>query len=148
VRALTDEERQAMKEGYGPHAKMAPNAYVTVQNKRNDYLMDREAQRNGASYSGIEGFGMQDSSIQESMGPIQDRTRENLVSTDNGIYMARRRLMQAAKALADNGTPPPATNPDLHRVRSVAIVLPPEVPFAEGAKADLRARAGVPPRSV
>jgi phthalate 4,5-dioxygenase oxygenase subunit len=148
VRALTEDERQAMKDGYGPHAKMVPDAYVTVQNKRNDYLMDRDAQRNGASYSGIEGFGMQDSSIQESMGPIQDRTRENLVSTDNGIYMARRRLMQAAKALADHGTPPPATNPELHRVRSVAIVLPPDVPFPEGAKADLRARAGVPPRSV
>ena len=46
---------------------------------------------------------MQDASIQESMGPIVDRTKENLVSTDNGIIMARHRLMKAAKALADKG---------------------------------------------
>ncbi|HEY4318239.1 MAG TPA: Rieske 2Fe-2S domain-containing protein [Herbaspirillum sp.] len=148
TRALTDDERQAMKDGYGPHAKMVPNAYVTVQNKRNDYLMDRNAQKNGESYSGIEGFGMQDSSIQESMGAIQDRTKENLVATDNGIHMARKRLLRAAKALAENGTSPPATNPELHKVRSVAIVLPPDVPFPQGAKEDLRARAGVPPCSV
>ena len=43
---------------------------------------------------------MQDASLQESMGPIVDRTKENLVSTDNGIIMARHRLMRAAKALA------------------------------------------------
>ena len=44
---------------------------------------------------------MQDASLQESMGPIVDRTKENLVSTDNGIIMARHRLMRAAKALTD-----------------------------------------------
>jgi phenylpropionate dioxygenase-like ring-hydroxylating dioxygenase large terminal subunit len=149
VRDLTADERQAMKDGYGPHAMMDPNnPYLTVQNKRNDYLMDRQAQKNGASYSGVEGFGMQDSSIQESMGPIQDRTKENLVGTDNGIVMARHRLMRAAKALAEKGTPPPATNPEQHRVRSVAIVLPADVAFAEGAREDLRARPGVGPRSV
>ena len=39
---------------------------------------------------------MQDAAIQESMGPIQDRTRENLVSTDNGVIMARQRLRKSA----------------------------------------------------
>jgi len=43
---------------------------------------------------------MQDASIQESMGPIQDRTKENLVSTDNAIIMARLRLRKAAEAVA------------------------------------------------
>ncbi len=51
--------------------------------------MDREAQKRGDSYSGIEGIAIQDGSLQESMGPIVDRTKENLVSTDNGIIMAR-----------------------------------------------------------
>ena len=32
---------------------------------------------------------MQDASLQESIGPIVDRSKENLVSTDNGIIMAR-----------------------------------------------------------
>ena len=46
---------------------------------------------------------MQDASLQENMGPIVDRTRENLVSTDNGIIMARHRLLRAVKAFTDKG---------------------------------------------
>jgi phthalate 4,5-dioxygenase len=38
----------------------------------------------GITYSGIACFAMQDSGIQELMGPIVDRTKENPVSTDNG----------------------------------------------------------------
>ena len=32
----------------------------------------------------------------ESMGPVEDRSRESLVSTDNGIIMTRKRLLDAA----------------------------------------------------
>ena len=49
---------------------------------------------------------MQDASLQESMGPIVDRSKENLVSTDNGIIMARHRLLRAVKALAEKGVSP------------------------------------------
>ena len=35
---------------------------------------------------------MQDAAIQESCGPVQDRSKENLVSTDNAVIMARARL--------------------------------------------------------
>ena len=66
---------------------------------------------------------MQDASLQESMGPIMDRTREHLLSTDNGIIMARQRLLRAARAL-EKGEPPPGTDPATHRVRSAAVVLP------------------------
>ena len=76
-------------------------------NKDNDYLIDRAAQKAGRTYSGIAGFAMQDSGVQELMGPIVDRTKENLVSCDNGIIMARHRLMRAAKALVEKGETPP-----------------------------------------
>ena len=72
--------------------------------------MDRAAQKRGDSYSGIEGIAIQDGSLQESMGPIIDRTKENLVSTDNGIIMARHRLMRAAKDLLEKGTVPPGVD--------------------------------------
>ena len=65
--------------------------------------MDRAAQKAGRTFSGVEGIAMQDASLQESMGPIVDRTKENLVSTDNGIIMARHRLLRAVKALVDKG---------------------------------------------
>jgi phenylpropionate dioxygenase-like ring-hydroxylating dioxygenase large terminal subunit len=142
VRALTPEERQAMKDGKGVHARYVPGTYRTLANKDNDYLMDREAQRQGLSYSGIEGIAMQDASLQESMGPICDRTKENLVSTDNGIIMARHRLMKAARALADKGVMPPGVDPKHHHVRSAALVLPPDQPYKDAAKEALRVRPG------
>jgi hypothetical protein len=96
----------------------------------------------------VEGIGMQDASLQESMGPIQDRTKENLVSTDNGIIMARHRLIRAAKDLAAKGALPPGREPVHQKVRSVAVVLPQGTPFKEGAGEALKAKAGVAQTSV
>jgi nitrite reductase/ring-hydroxylating ferredoxin subunit len=81
----------------------------------------------------VEGIAMQDASLQESMGPIQDRTKENLCSTDNGIIMMRRMLLKAGR---DNreGKPLPGIKPDSQRVRSCAIELPKDVKFTDGAK--------------
>jgi phenylpropionate dioxygenase-like ring-hydroxylating dioxygenase large terminal subunit len=142
VRALRHEERQAMMDGKGIHVRYVPGTYRPLANKDNDYLMDREAQRQGISYSGIEGIGMQDASLQESMGPICDRTKENLVSTDNGIIMARHRLMKAARALAEKGVQPPGVDPAHHHVRSAALVLPPDQPYKDAAKEALKVRPG------
>jgi hypothetical protein len=110
--------------------------------------MDRAAQKAGRAYSGIDGIGMQDASLQESMGAIADRTQENLSSTDNGIVMARMRLMKAAMALKDKGTIPPGVDPSHHRVRSAAVILPPDQPFNQAARDALMVRPGEPQASV
>ena len=102
-----------------------PGTFRPLANKDNDYLMDRAAQKRGDTYSGVDGIAMQDASLQESMGPIVDRTKENLVSTDNGIIMARHRLMRAAKALAEKGTMPPGVDVAHQRVRSAAVICRP-----------------------
>ena len=128
--------------------KYVPGTYRPLANKDNDYLIDRAAQRAGRTFSGVEGFGMQDTSIQESMGPIVDRTKETLVSTDSGIIMARQRLLRAVKALVETGVTPPGVDPAHQRVRSVAIVLPPDQPFKDGAREALIAHPGVAPASV
>jgi phenylpropionate dioxygenase-like ring-hydroxylating dioxygenase large terminal subunit len=148
VRPLTREERRAMEEGKGVHAKVEPGTFRPLANKDNDYLIDRAAQKEGRSFSGVEGIAMQDASLQESMGPIQDRTRENLVSTDKGIIMARRLLTKAAKELQEKGVLPPGRDPAHQRVRSVAVVLPPDKPFSEGAREAFVAKKGVPQTSV
>ena len=147
VRALSHAERSAMEAGKGIHVAVDSN-FRPLQNKDNDYLMDRAAQKSGITFSGIEGIGMQDASLQESMGPLCDRTKENLVSTDNGIIMARHRLMKAAKALRDKGTPPLAINPSAQRVRAASVVLPAGVAFKDAAKDALLAREGVAQSSV
>ncbi len=148
TRPLSDHELQAMKDGKGIHVSTIPGTYIPIQNKTNDYLMDRAAQKSGVSYSGIAGIGMQDASLQESMGAIQDRTKENLTSTDNGVIMMRHRLIKAAKALAEKGVPPPGTDPEVQRVRSVALLLRRDLPFKEAAKDALRAEPGKPQASV
>ena len=147
VRALTEPERQAMEAGKGIHVAVDKN-FRPLQNQDNDYLIDRAAQKTGHTFSGVEGIGMQDASLQESMGPIQDRTKENLVSTDNGVIMARHRLMKAAKDLAAKGTLPPGRDPAHQKVRSVALVLPHGTPFKEGAGEALKAREGIAQTSV
>jgi phthalate 4,5-dioxygenase len=148
VRDLTETEVQAMKDGKGVHVRYVPGTYRPLANKDNDYLIDRAAQKAGHSYSGVEGIGMQDASLQESMGPIADRTRENLTSTDKGIVVARMRLMKAAKALDEKGIDPPGVDPEHQRVRSAAVVLPPDQPFAEAARDALKVREGVPQSSM
>src|SRR6187397_1879829 len=97
VRALSELEREAMEAGKGVHVRV-DKGFRPLQNKDNDYLIDRAAQKSGKTFSGVEGIGMQDASLQESMGPIQDRTKENLCPTDRGIVMTRRRLLDAAEA--------------------------------------------------
>jgi phenylpropionate dioxygenase-like ring-hydroxylating dioxygenase large terminal subunit len=149
TRKISDAERKAMQEGKGIHvAYDAPGSYRPRANKDNDYLMNRDAQARGETYSGIEGIAMQDASLQESMGPIVDRTKENLVSTDNGIIMARHRLMRAAKALAEKGTTPPGVDLAHQRVRSASVILPPDKPYKDAAREALTARPGVAPASV
>jgi phthalate 4,5-dioxygenase oxygenase subunit len=142
MRELTEEEFSAMRDGYSVHTKLIPGTFIPVRNKDNDYLMDRAAQKAGHTFSGVEGIAMQDASVQESMGPIQDRTKEFLVATDRAIVKARQRLRKAAEALRD-GVPPPGTQPAAHRVRSASLVLPPDVSFKEGAREALQAREGV-----
>jgi len=148
TRALTAAERNAMEDGKGIHCRYVPGTYRPLANKDNDYLMDRAAQKAGVTYSGIEGIAIQDSSLQESMGPIADRTKENLVSTDNGIIMARHRLLKAVRSLQDKGITPPGVDPKHHRVRSAAIVLSPESAFQDAASEDLTVRPGTPHTSV
>ncbi|HLH78625.1 MAG TPA: Rieske 2Fe-2S domain-containing protein [Candidatus Binataceae bacterium] len=146
-RALSAAEVAAMKDGQGIHARYVPGTFVPRANQGNDYLMDREAQRAGLSFSGVEGIAMQDASLQESMGPIVDRAEENLVSTDNGIIMARRKLLAAARANR-LGQPIPGLSAASQRVRSCAIELPDEVDFKHGAEHGLFGDIGSAPVSV
>lgn len=133
-RPLTDHEIEGIKSGSGIHAALISGTYCTVANKQNDYLVDRKAQSEKLSYSGIFGVGMQDSAMQESIGPIQNRSREHLGTSDVGIVMARRRLAKAALALHDENQKPPALEGVSQKVRAASLLLPKGQSFAEGAE--------------
>ena len=99
--------------------------YVIEQTLENDFQIDREAQRTMKSWSGIAGVRQQDMAMTEGMGPILDRTNEHLGTTDQMIIRTRRRLLAAARALAEDGTPPPGVdNPASYHKRSGQVILP------------------------
>ena len=137
-----------MRDGKGIHVKYVPGTFRPIANKDNDYLIDRAAQKAGKTFSGVAGIGMQDASMQESMGPIVDRAKENLVSTDNGIIMARHRLLRAIKNLMDKDVTPPGVDIAHQRVRSASIVLPPDQSFKDAARDALLIRPGIAHTSV
>jgi phenylpropionate dioxygenase-like ring-hydroxylating dioxygenase large terminal subunit len=121
-RPLSAEELAAMESGRGVHVDLIPGTFRPVANRDNDYLMDRAGQKSGRYYSGIKGLAIQDASLQESMGPIADRTHENLVSTDNAILLARQRLFGAIRAI-DEGKPVPGLDPSHQQLRSASFLL-------------------------
>jgi phthalate 4,5-dioxygenase len=84
------------------------------QNATNDYEVDREVQRT-KSFTGIPGIHAQDQAITESMGRIVDHEFEHLGHGDQMIIQTRRRLVQAALALQNEGRVPPGVDdPELY----------------------------------
>jgi phenylpropionate dioxygenase-like ring-hydroxylating dioxygenase large terminal subunit len=111
--------------------------YRLTQNRNNDYLIDRKAQRT-ESYTGIAGIHQQDQAITESMGPIIDRAEEHLGTSDAMVIRTRRRAIRAAEALRDHGVVPPGVDdPAVYRCRSGGVILPRSADWLE-ATADLR----------
>jgi hypothetical protein len=103
-----------------------------VANAANDYQIDRPAQRSKQSYTGISSIYLQDQAVTESMGPIYARWEEHLGTSDAMIIRTRRRLIEAARALREQGTVPPgAEDPSVYAVRSGGIVLPRDVSWVE-----------------
>jgi phthalate 4,5-dioxygenase len=91
----------------------------------NAWGQDRNAMKEGRSFSGIRGLVRQDVAVQESMGPIVDRTMENPGKSDRGIARARRFLLDALKAHAAGQTPPGlGHDAGYGNVRSAVLTVP------------------------
>jgi phthalate 4,5-dioxygenase oxygenase subunit len=98
-----------------------------VARPENDFLLDREVQKT-MNYTGIPTVRLQDGAMTASMGKIMDRTREHLGTTDTMIIQTRRRLINAARALRDQGTVPPGVeDANVYSARSASAVLPANV---------------------
>jgi len=128
------------KELYHPNTTDWFGRFNMKQCWDNDYLIDRQAQREMKIWTGIEGIRQQDMAVTESMGAIYDRSSEHLGTTDALIIRTRRKLIQTAKALQEHGiTPPGVDQPEVYRQRSGGVVLPRGVDWWDGT-AELRAR--------
>jgi phenylpropionate dioxygenase-like ring-hydroxylating dioxygenase large terminal subunit len=105
------------------------------QNKDNDWLIDRQIQKM-ESYTGIEGTTIQDQAVQESMGPIVDRSQERLGSIDKAIVAARLLLLRAIKTVQAGGDPP-GVGSSYYSVRAIEKILPAGVRWQEALKSEI-----------
>jgi phthalate 4,5-dioxygenase oxygenase subunit len=105
VKPMSDELKEGLREYRGYYA-FDPKTFVKYAGPHNMWMQDRELMR-VESWSGIRGLFVQDNAVQESMGPIVDRTIEHLGTTDAAIIKARKLYLKAAIALAEEGAEPP-----------------------------------------
>jgi nitrite reductase/ring-hydroxylating ferredoxin subunit len=112
--------------------------FRTEQNGSNDFMIDREQQRKNegvAGYTGIQSIGIQDAAMTWSMGPIFDRTKERLGSSDSAVIRVRRRMIAAVQSHMRYGTIPPGVeDPAAYHVRSGGVFLPEDADWVEATK--------------
>ena len=101
---FTDEDRLERRLGNGP-LDVDQTTFRSKRNRENNYLLDRRVQKT-ETFTGIDGVNAQDRAVQESMGPVVDRTREHLGPADRAVIQARRLLLQATRTVEAGGTPP------------------------------------------
>ena len=139
-RPFTPEDLAEETGWIGIHTENVPGTDHAIANKGNDYLIDRALQASGTSFTGLTGFGVQDCAIQESMGPIADRSIEHLLSSDIAIAKIRRLMLDTLKDLAAGGEPP-GLDPASYRVRSTRYAAPRDAKFLDEVRERVRADA-------
>lgn len=128
-RALTEHDTARETSWNGIHSENIPGTDRPIRNKDNDYLIDRDLQASGTSWTGIKGLGTQDNGIQETMGPIVDRTVERLGLSDTAIIGLRKLYLQTLKDHAA-GKPLPGLDPSTYQVRGSRYTAPKGAPFS------------------
>jgi phthalate 4,5-dioxygenase oxygenase subunit len=115
--------------GFLPRTNDPRSYFMTVANKRNDYLRDMKLQEESLFF-GVPFVGnLQDRAMTELMcnadgEPVYDRTKENLGSSDVMVSAVRKQLLAAVRRLRDSGaTPANLDRPELDRVRAGTLQL-------------------------
>lgn len=92
-----------------------PPLFIPQSGRHNDWGFNAEEQRTRTFLGmGEEDINVHDQWAVESMGPIQDRTREHLGTSDKVIMANRRLLLQAIESVAAGGPAPFIGDPALH----------------------------------
>lgn len=130
-----DRELSLWRDGVVAHRRVIPGTTRPVENKDNEYLIDREFQKS-SSFTGVEGIRSQDALVVESAGAIVDRSKENLGTSDLAVVALRRLMLNYV-----SGALPPAGGPAF-RVRGQAVYA--TVPDDFDTDPAVMARIGAP----
>jgi len=119
--------------GRGPGDQNAD--FRKVRNRNNDWLINREHQKT-QSFTGIAGINNQDHAVQESMGPIVDRTKEHLGTSDQAVVAVRLTLLREIRKVQAGGDPPGLVLTRA-KIRAIEKLLPKGVDWREALKAEI-----------
>jgi phthalate 4,5-dioxygenase len=151
-RAEIDEDNHVARLGGGVHLRPAVDylpatseaggAFRPIGRRSNDYLVDREAQRT-KRFAGVPGLSLQDVSLQEGMGPVCDRSREHLGTSDAAIIAARRLWVRAARDAGEaRAVPLGADAPGSYHVRAAGALHAKDGDWTQAAADWISARPG------
>jgi len=101
---ITFSRRQPISSSGGDRTEKDAD-YIPVRNRANRYLQDRESIKS-KSFSGIATFTAMDTCATETAGPIQDRTGENLATSDRAVVAFRKLLLKAIQNVEEGKDPP------------------------------------------
>jgi hypothetical protein len=105
-------------------ADLIPGTFRLKKNQSNDYGIDRAMQKT-RNYTGIVGINTQDFALQEGMGPIVDRSKEFLGSSDKAVLAMRRLLLEALAANEKGGSPRGLDSQSCRAIRPYDRIVPP-----------------------
>ncbi len=137
------ESGHASRNAYAPKSPTTPyNDFWTKYNPESGFLFDYESQK-ALWFSGLPGLWVQDAACQSGLSPIYDRSTEHLCSSDAGIVMVRRLLLDSAADYNQRRAKPPGVDdPDVFIVRAVSLTLDEGIGWADAGDRVMRARPG------
>ena len=108
-----------------------------ARTRENRWLQDREAMKRGESHSGIRGLQMQDAVVQESMGPLYDRSKEHLCASDAAVVRMRRLMLQSVQDFVQKGKTPLGLERPVpyEKLRAAELLLPVDRSWKEAVDA-------------
>jgi phthalate 4,5-dioxygenase oxygenase subunit len=115
------ESQESSGNAYGSQVDIK-NGFRPIRNRANNWMIDRQMQKT-ETYTGITGINQQDRAVQESMGRIVDRSKENLGPADRAVVATRKLLLEAVDAVQRNEDPP-GVGTGYYEARAAELVLP------------------------
>jgi phthalate 4,5-dioxygenase oxygenase subunit len=112
-----------------PNLGPSDGDFGTDRNRANGWLQDRAAMRAETSFTGIAGIRNQDTAVQESMGPLYDRSKEHLGTSDVAIIRMRRLMLDAVGAFVQRSAAPLGCDAKIDDVYGVEGMLPLDEPW-------------------
>ena len=124
--------------GRGPQDMDPARPFHLKATAANDFFLDRALQK--TTFTGIPGINTQDIAVQVGMGPVVDRSREHLGTTDRAIIVMRQLLLEAVDAVA-RGEAPRGVDPNGYRsVRADSHSIPAGTDWRDAMRDRLIAR--------